>query len=56
MPYKMTKTDGKYRVSGPSGVHAKGTTRAKAESQMRLLRGVEHGMIPRRRVRSRRGH
>jgi len=46
MPYKMSKTDGKYSVSGPSGTHAKGTTKAKAEAQMRLLRGVEHGWKP----------
>lgn len=48
MPYKMRKVDG-YRVSSPSGVHAKGTTKEKAEAQMRLLRGVEHGMVLRRR-------
>ena len=46
MPYKRTKVDG-HRVTGPSGVHAKSTTKAKAEAQMRLLRGVEHGMKPR---------
>lgn len=42
MPVKITKTDGKYRVSTPSGTKAKGTTRAKAESQRRLLNAVEH--------------
>ncbi len=45
MPYKMKKVDG-YQVKGPSGVHAKGSTKANAEAQMRLLRGIEHGMVP----------
>lgn len=54
MPYKMKKTKGgKYSVSGPSGVHAKGTTKAKAEAQMRLLRGIEHGMKPRKKKKKR---
>ena len=44
MPVKVTKTSsGKYRVSTPSGTKAKGTTKAKAESQKRLLNAVEHG-------------
>jgi len=47
MPYKMKKVDG-YQVKGPSGVHAKNTTKGKAEAQMRLLRGVEHGMVPKK--------
>lgn len=44
-PVKITKvkgTGGQYRVSTPSQVHAKGTTKAKAESQRRLLNAVEH--------------
>lgn len=45
MPYKMKKVDG-YNVSGPSGTHAKNTSKGKAMAQMRLLRGVEHGMVP----------
>lgn len=45
MPYKMKKTDG-YSVSGPSGVHAKNTTKGKAQAQMNLLRGIEHGWKP----------
>jgi hypothetical protein len=49
MPYKMTKVDG-YRVTSPHGTKAKHTTKAKAEAQMRLLRGVEHGMVPRRQM------
>ena len=47
MHYKETKLkSGKYRVASPNSVHAKGTTKAKADSQMRLLRGVEHGWTP----------
>ncbi len=47
MPYKMSKTkSGEYKVSGPSGIHSRNTTEAKAESQMRLLRGIEHGWKP----------
>jgi hypothetical protein len=49
MPYNEKKLpSGKYRVTGPSGVHAKGTTKKKADAQMRLLRGIEHGMVPKR--------
>ena len=46
MPVKISKTDGKYRVSTPGGTKAKATTRAKAEAQGRLLRGVERGWHP----------
>lgn len=43
MPVKITKTGkGKYQVSTPNGVHAKGTTAAKAAKQARLLNAVEH--------------
>ncbi len=42
MPYKITKTDGKYRVTGPGGVHAKGTTKKKALAQIRPLNAIEH--------------
>lgn len=45
MPVKIKKVDG-YRVSTPHGVKAKGTTKAKAESQKRLLNAVEHGWKP----------
>jgi hypothetical protein len=41
----MRKTDG-YSVSSPHGTKAKNTTKSKAEAQMRLLRGVEHGWKP----------
>lgn len=46
MPVKITKTDHKYKVTTPSGVKAKGTTKAKAEAQANLLRAVEHGWKP----------
>ena len=48
MPVKITKTDHKYRVSTPGGTKAKGTTKAKAQAQRRLLQGIEHGMVPRK--------
>jgi hypothetical protein len=46
MPVSITKTDGKYKVSTSNQVHAKGTTKAKAEAQERLLNAVEHGWKP----------
>jgi len=47
MPTKITKTaSGKYRVSTPNSVHAKGTTKAKAKAQARLLNAVDHGWVP----------
>jgi hypothetical protein len=46
MPVKITKVGKKYRVATPNGVHAKGTTLAKAKSQERLLNAVEHGWKP----------
>lgn len=49
MPEKITKVRKGYRVSTPGGVKAKHTTKAKAEAQVRLLRGIEHGMVPRKR-------
>ena len=48
MPEKIRKLkSGKFRVTGPGGVvRAKGTTKAKAQAQARLLRGIEHGWKP----------
>ncbi len=47
MPVKITKTkEDKYRVTTPNAVHAKGTTKAKAKAQERLLNAVEHGWKP----------
>lgn len=49
MPYTVRKKKGDgYSVSSPHGVKAKGTSKAKALAQVRLLRGVEHGMVPRK--------
>lgn len=46
MPVKVRKVKGGYSVRTPNGVHAKKTTKSKAESQARLLRAVEHGWKP----------
>lgn len=46
MPVKISKTDGKYKVSTPNAVHAKGTSLQKAKAQERLLNAVEHGWKP----------
>jgi hypothetical protein len=54
MPVKIKKVDG-YRVSTPGGVKSKHTTKAKAEAQRRLLRGIEHGMVPRKATKKSKG-
>ena len=44
MPYKMSKLkSGKYKVENAKTgrIHAKGTTKTKAERQIRLLRMIE---------------
>ena len=47
MPGRMTKNpDGSYRVATPNMVHAKHTSKANAESQIRLLNAVDHGWQP----------
>ncbi len=46
MPVKVTKSGGKYRVTHGGKVSAKGTTKAKATKQARLLRAVAHGWKP----------
>jgi len=52
MPYVIRKVRNKdcYQVKNKvtGKVFAKCTTRERAEKQVRLLRGVEHGMVPRR--------
>lgn len=50
MPVRIRKVDG-FRVSTPGGVKAKRTTKKKAEAQARLLRGIEHGLVPRKKKR-----
>lgn len=49
MPYKIVKSGGKYNVvnTESGSVKARGTTKEKAEAQVRFLRGLEHGMKPR---------
>ena len=43
MPYKETRLkSGKYRVTSPHGVKSKGSTKANADAQLRLLRALEH--------------
>ena len=46
MPTKVTKKGSKYQVKTPNTVHAKGTTKAKAEAQKRLLDAIDHGFVP----------
>ena len=46
MPVSIRKSDGKYRVSTPHGVKAKGTTKKKAQAQKRLLNAIDHGFVP----------
>lgn len=53
MPEKIKKVKGGYQVSTPGGVKAKHTTKAKAEAQVRLLRGVEHNPEFKKQVRRR---
>ncbi len=46
MPYKERRLkSGKVKVTGPSGVHAKASTKKNADAQVRLLRAVEHGWV-----------
>lgn len=50
MPWTISKLpSGKYRVSTPHGVKARATSKSKAESQIRLLRAIEHGFVPKKR-------
>lgn len=42
MPVRITKLDGKFRVSTPGGIKSKSTTKKKAERQKRLLNAIEH--------------
>ena len=46
MPAKIVKKGNKYQVKTPNMVHAKGTTKAKAKSQQRLLNAIDHGWKP----------
>ena len=42
MPVTIRKQGSQYTVSTPTAVHAKGTTKKKAEAQKRILNAVEH--------------
>ena len=47
MPVSISKNkNGTYKVKTPSAVHAKSTTKAKAERQKRLINAVDHGWKP----------
>ena len=46
MPAKVTRVKGGYQVKTPNAVHAKHTTKAKAENQQRLLNALDHGFKP----------
>lgn len=46
MPASIRKVSGGYSVSTPNMVHAKKTTKKKAESQQRLLNAIDHGFEP----------
>lgn len=49
MPYHIVKVKGGYslRNKDNGNVHSKHTSLAKAQAQMRLLEGIEHGSIKR---------
>ena len=52
MPYAIKKlVDNRYRVinTATKAVKAKGTTKPKAQSQVRLLNAIEHGYKPTKR-------
>ncbi len=49
MPAKVRKVSGGYQVSTPNMVHAKHTTKRKAEAQARLLNAIDHGFTPAKR-------
>ena len=42
MPYRITKVNGKYRVTSPHGTKSKGSTEANAKKQVRLLQAIKH--------------
>lgn len=44
MPYKIKKIgENKYQVSSPTGIKSKGTSKGKAEKQIRLLQMIKLG-------------
>lgn len=56
MPYKVIARGDKFAVVNKDTGHVKGMhdSKEKAMSQMRLLYGIEHGMVPRSKGRKKR--
>ena len=49
MPYSLSRKGNEYAVKNVMSGKTHGyTTKTKAEAQMRLLQGIEHGMVPRK--------
>lgn len=48
MPYKMIHHGNEYEVKNAltGKIHAKGTTKKKAQGQLHLLEGIKHGFVP----------
>ena len=46
VPARISKVRGGYSVKTPNQVHAKATTKTKAEGQQRLLNALDHGWKP----------
>jgi hypothetical protein len=59
MPYKITPSKspskGKFKVTSPSGVRAKGTTAMKARRQVNLLNAIDRGWKPTKAGQTKRG-
>lgn len=53
MPYDIQKVGSKFRVMNleSGSPTAKRTSKTKAEAQIRLLRAIEHGYVPRQKKR-----
>lgn len=49
MPVRIRRRGSRYQVTDAGRVTARGTTKAKAKRQARLLRAVAHGFKPTRR-------
>ena len=49
MPYTISSSamdKGKFQVKSPNGIKSKCTTKKKAQKQVNLLQGIEHGWTP----------
>lgn len=49
MPAKVEKVGGRYQVRTPNGLKARGTSKEKAQKQVRLLEAIDHGWKPKKR-------